>query len=308
MQEFATKSDNVGDTLGASGFNAFITELENICKDLGFTLDPEGGPDTDFDMLGKALAMMGSGAEYYADSGSANTYVLSRVGNMQSVRAYFDGMRVTFQAGNTNTGASTINVDSLGSKAIVRADGTALSGGEISALDYTRAIYRSSADRVVELLDEIFSGAVVQESNTQVTAVNTGTTTIPHDNTIPQNTEGDEYMTLAHTPKNVANILTIKVGIQLEHVGANSFAIAALFQDSTANALKAVAQGNTVNAGQENFLTFEHRMVAGTISPTTFKVRAGKNIAGTMTFNGSSGTILFGGVAGSFITITETTP
>lgn len=147
MQEFATKVDNVGDTLGASGFNAFITELENICKDLGFTLDPEGGPDTDLDMLGKALAMMGSGAEYYADSGSANTYVLSRVGNMQSVRAYFDGMRITFLAGNVNTSSSTINVGALGAKSVVLADGSALAGGEITADNYTIAVYRSGADR-----------------------------------------------------------------------------------------------------------------------------------------------------------------
>ena len=40
-------------------------------------------------------------------------------------------------------------------------------------------------------------GDMVQRVNTQTGAVATGTTLLPNDDTIPQNTEGTEFMTLA---------------------------------------------------------------------------------------------------------------
>jgi hypothetical protein len=147
-------------------------------------------------------------------------------------------------------------------------------------------------------------GSVVQVVNTITGAVATGTTTMPNDDTIPQNTEGDEYMTLAITPKATANKLKITVVWN----GINSAGVAnmivALFQDSTADAIAAIKQtaggGNTmINA------TFVHYMAAGTTSSTTFKVRAGCASAGTTTFNGEASARLFGGKTASSITIEE---
>ncbi|BCU95174.1 MAG: hypothetical protein CM15mV8_0180 [Caudoviricetes sp.] len=42
-------------------------------------------------------------------------------------------------------------------------------------------------------------GKLLQQVHTQTGAVNTGTTIFPEDDSIPQNTEGDEYMTLSIT-------------------------------------------------------------------------------------------------------------
>ncbi len=56
---------------------------------------------------------------------------------------------------------------------------------------------------------------LVQVVNTETGAVATGTTVMPADNTIPQNTEGDEYMTLAITPTNTNNKLLIEVEWQI---------------------------------------------------------------------------------------------
>ncbi len=152
------------------------------------------------------------------------------------------------------------------------------------------------------------SGVVVQVKNTQTGAVATGTTTIPLDDTIPQNTEGNEYMTLAITPTSATNRLKIDV----VWCGASSalaaqFVTAALFQDSTANALACGLE--TGHFTDDNVtISFSHNMVAGTTSATTFKVRAGANGAGTTTFNGRASARLFGGVYASSITITEYTP
>jgi hypothetical protein len=147
---------------------------------------------------------------------------------------------------------------------------------------------------------------IIQQVHTQIGAVATGTTVLPNDDTIPQNTEGDQYMTLAVTPKSATNILVIEAVIHLANSAVVNMA-AALFQDSTAGALaSAKAFIDTVNGNVA--LSFRHRMTSGTTSETTFKVRAGGSSAGTTTFNGGGGARLHGGVMASSITITEVAP
>lgn len=146
-------------------------------------------------------------------------------------------------------------------------------------------------------------GVSVQTVYTISSAVATGTTTIPNDDTIPQNTEGTEFMTLAITPKSTTNILVIEVTAMLSHSAAVGV-IGAIFQDSTASALAADPVRNTA-AGEGNTLTVRHVMVAGTTSATTFKFRAGGDGAGTLTFNGDGGARKFGAITKSSIKITE---
>lgn len=148
------------------------------------------------------------------------------------------------------------------------------------------------------------AGTVLQVVNYTTGAVATGTTTIPSDDTIPQNTEGNQYMTLAITPTSATSKLRIDVVVQLAHSASGGRILAALFQDSTANALAASTQG-FVDASKPLMLSFTHYMTSGTTSSTTFNVRAGSAQAGTTTFNGSAGARLYGGVSSSSITITE---
>lgn len=151
----------------------------------------------------------------------------------------------------------------------------------------------------------VVAGRLVQQVNTQTGTSSTGTTVIPLDNTIPQNTEGDEVMTLAITPTNASNKLKIEV-VVVGTNGSGGNLIAALFQDSTANSLAAASQ--SWNAGTTIETTaFTHYMTAGTTSATTFKIRYGSNVAGTTYFNIDSGTADLGGVFASSITISEVT-
>lgn len=151
------------------------------------------------------------------------------------------------------------------------------------------------------------SGALVQKVATQTGTSATGTTTIPMDNTIPQNTEGDEYMTRSITPTNSSNILYITVTVFVSHSVLTTWDIVALFQDTTANAL-AVGIDLQETAFGGRMISFIHKMTAGTTSSTTFKVRAGGNNAGTLTFNGTNGNQFMGGVMASSIVIEEVTP
>lgn len=149
-------------------------------------------------------------------------------------------------------------------------------------------------------------GGVLQVVNTQTGAVATGTTLIPDDDTIPQSSEGTQFMTLAITPKATTNKLIIEVQIN----GGLSIAgwwAAALFQDSTAGALTAVlsSDGGAGATGKQPAI-MRYYMTAGTTSSTTFKVRAGpSSAAGTLTFNGFASARVFGGVNLSSITIYE---
>ncbi len=149
-------------------------------------------------------------------------------------------------------------------------------------------------------------GGVAQVVNTQTGAVATGTTVIPLDDTIPQITEGTEFMTLAITPTSATNKLRIDVTINASGGGSSMWIITALFQDSTANALATVNEF-FATATQYAPQTFSYYMTAGTTSATTFRVRIGpaSTTTGTVTFNGRSGSRDFGGVLSSSITITE---
>lgn len=147
------------------------------------------------------------------------------------------------------------------------------------------------------------TGDIVQRKLTVDSAVATGTTVLPVDNSIPQNTEGDQYLSQAITPSSAINFLRITSHVHVAHSADGNLA-QALFQDSTAGALKASsltapATNNCVEG------TMSHTMAAGTTSATTFKIRAGSNGAGTTTFNGASGARLFGGVIDSSILVEE---
>jgi hypothetical protein len=146
---------------------------------------------------------------------------------------------------------------------------------------------------------------VYQTVMTQTGAAATGTTVIPFDDTIPQITEGNEYMTLAITPKSATSRLVITVSVFIASTAAaNTGLIMALFQDASANALTAASAVNTATNSPVQ-LTLTHTMTSGTTSATTFRVRAGCNAAGTTTFNGSGGARILGGAYASSIVIQE---
>lgn len=145
--------------------------------------------------------------------------------------------------------------------------------------------------------------SIVQIVNTQTGAMATGTTAIPYDDTIPQQTEGTQFMSVSITPKSATNILKIDVVVCFESTSAN-YVCHVLFQDSTANAI-AAAQNYVGSSGVPITTTFTHYMTAGTTSATTFKYRGGNGSATTFTFNGQQSVRRFGGVMASSITITE---
>lgn len=186
-----------------------------------------------------------------------------------------------------------------------RAIFASLGSGNWICLAYQRADGTPLGSTYTPTASNALSGSIVQVVNTIVTAQSSGLTTqIPSDDSIPQNDEGSEVMTLAITPTNASNKLLITVGANWnQSTGATNGVVTALFQDSTASALSATIdyRANSTTSGKT---ILQHYMTAGTTSSTTFKVRIGPDSSATIYLNGD-GTRFFGGVCNSFITIME---
>lgn len=187
--------------------------------------------------------------------------------------------------------------------------GTAVTSKAMRVLGYleytlTTAGTWDAAPSLIRLGQTKLPGDRVQFRRVRDGTFTSGTTTIPNDNTIPQNTEGVEFSsTQSITPTSAINYLEIRASIQAENDQNNNMT-AALFQDTTANALVAVMINNS-GASHRKQYTLEHLMRAATTSATTFKVRIGGSAAGTTYFNASGGVAALGGVMASFISAEE---
>ena len=128
---------------------------------------------------------------------------------------------------------------------------------------------------------------------------------IPYDDTIPQNTEGAQYMELAINPISASSKLLINVIWSGSVNGAYDNTLA-LFKDSIANALKA-CQWNTNGTNVSRNVPLFACENSGSTSLQTFKVRAGSSTAITIAMNGvaNGSTRLYGGVSSSSIVINE---
>lgn len=243
---------------------------------------------------------------YALDTGSATAYAIAPI---PGIKLYRVGDIFVFKALNANSGtAPTLNVNSIGAGTITYPDGSALVPGDIAANGFYFVQVTSTTPTFALMTAK--GNRLLQTVSTQTGAVATGTTVIPFDDTIPQNTEGDEYMTLAITPKSATSTLIIDVVAGLSSNNNNVTLTAALFKDSVANALAAAPEyvGYGLATGVMVNIEFCHIMVSGSTAAMTFKVRAGSDVASTVTFNGANAGRKFGGVMASSIKIREVLP
>lgn len=133
-------------------------------------------------------------------------------------------------------------------------------------------------------------------------AVATGGTIIPDDDTIPQNTEGDQYMSLSYTPALATSYLIITVFVNLTNSSLVTLT-AALFRDSTADSIGTASL--IQNADWHSVIAFSVKVPSNAASSTTFTVRAGGAASGTTTFNGQASARKYGGALVSSIEILE---
>jgi hypothetical protein len=126
-------------------------------------------------------------------------------------------------------------------------------------------------------------GKVKQVITSSINSTGSTTTQIPFDDTIPQNTEGAEIITATITPTSASTKLIISHNASFSQQNYNGY-IYALFQDSTADALKSWFRDRNGDSGGQvvDNAHFQYVMTSGTTSATTFKFRGGP--CGSYTF------------------------
>ena len=146
-------------------------------------------------------------------------------------------------------------------------------------------------------------GEPVQFEFVQDGATATGTTTVDDDDTIPQNTQGTQFMSKAITPTSACNVVEAEAfGIYEPSTGA--VIVQAIFVDSVADAIAATMNDARTATTFSNVYT-RVREVTNGIAARTYKVRCGPTSAVTVRFNGSSGGRKMGGVMASHIKLVE---
>lgn len=101
--------------------------------------------------------------------GSSNAYTLT---TQLSLSASTNGLLLSFEANHTNTGATTLNVDSIGAVAVVKTTGAALSGGEIVTGGIYHVVYESGASKYLLLNPSSWGlGGVNAQTGTSYTLV-----------------------------------------------------------------------------------------------------------------------------------------
>ncbi len=133
--------DGTSPTCAADDLNGFKNENNNLIEGVGITLD-----DTDNQQTHNAVAAYSAGGDFYTGSGSANTYAANPVSPRRGIWALQNGAQIRFVVPATNTGASTINVNSLGAKNLKNWDGSALVGSELVSGEIVTIIYNSGSD------------------------------------------------------------------------------------------------------------------------------------------------------------------
>lgn len=147
MRNFTTKVNDTAPlssgVLDAAEDNARFDELENAVTAAGITLDAPTGPDTRTDMLAESMTRHAGAALACTDSGSANAYVFSMIGDYVAPTALVTELRVRAKIGHANTTASTLNAFGLGVRPIVDHTYAPLTAGALDGRD-AEFIFRAS--------------------------------------------------------------------------------------------------------------------------------------------------------------------
>lgn len=143
---------------------------------------------------------------------------------------------------------------------------------------------------------------LIQSVQAQTTTYDSTTTAIPNDDTIPQNTEGKEALTVTITPTSTSNKIRITGTVHVARSTGNGIYVA-LFRDSGADAIAVFAVQSGAVTGMTT-IPIDFTEVAPSTSAITYKIRYGSP-SGTTCLNGSSTTRWFGGTAITTLTAQE---
>lgn len=194
VQQATVSQVNAGTGTGSTGAILVASPSDLASSIYGLQLPTSGqklalpGNNTDIAVGTGNLYVTQTGLQhnaekYAADAGANDTYVIT----LSPVpTSYTNGMIVYFKANTANTGAATINVNSLGAKTIVKYVSTTLADGDIAAGMFCTVIYDGTNFVLQNPIANVVTGSTytvnADESlntyNTQSIPINGVTTTI----------------------------------------------------------------------------------------------------------------------------------
>lgn len=148
---------------------------------------------------------------------------------------------------------------------------------------------------------------VVQVVHAEVGGTISGSTAIPNDDTAPTWAEGDDTTIVGTiTPTDADNILLVVVHGSIGGTTSQSSRLLTLFKDPTGTdeCIRVACELDGIPGGTTDHLTMIHKMVAGGVSATSFKLRFGAD-TGTQILNAFSAATDYGGKSYTTMTIFE---
>ncbi len=142
---------------------------------------------------------------------------------------------------------------------------------------------------------------ILQSVSHKKTNYETGTNIIPSDDTIPQNTEGDEYFSATITPISDSSTLVIELFGNIFF--STQSGCLAVFKDSEANAIFACIPAN--GSGNSTGVVFKNEIISGSTVARTYKIRIGCDSSGTTAINGNASSRELGGISECEFKLTE---
>jgi len=151
-------------------------------------------------------------------------------------------------------------------------------------------------------------GVVVQQIRNATSALTINSTILPWDDTIPQQTEGDEILTVSITPTSASSVLVIEATCMGSIDGVERKMGMAIFRDSTSDAIAATSLNASADTSVSDYSmsgSIKTYVSATSTSPTTFKLRVGNEVGAGSSVNGYTTGRIYGGVANTSLFVTE---
>jgi hypothetical protein len=151
-----------------------------------------------------AIAQVSIGIYPQVTASGTNTYTAT-ISSPSAITAYTTGSRYQVKFTNANTGASTLNINSIGAKSIVKAGSAALTGGDIAAGEIRILIYDGTNLQLQGSALKEYAFACSDLTTALTTGTSKGYITIPQGFTVV-----GVYATLL-TAQTAGSILTIDI-------------------------------------------------------------------------------------------------
>jgi alpha-tubulin suppressor-like RCC1 family protein len=130
-----------------------VTDANNIKAETDNYIDTSSQTKSESDLfqMAKTGAVVASKGDFYKESAgsAADVYLLEADDELADVWRLKNGMRFRFKVVNANTGASTVNINSLGAKDLKLNGGSALAGGELVVNQNAEIVFDETNDYFV---------------------------------------------------------------------------------------------------------------------------------------------------------------